>query len=212
MIKRVFKLRNKIEYNKIDVNLLQKKLIDIGAYPVMDKDTLALQIITHIAGRKEYIILIPGKTSFIILNASERSKDVLLKALEKITNEVGLDKKALKEIRAIMDLYLYLDTFDKGLIKAKVKEIIESIFDALENIDEDLLRNLIKVLPDVIVDTALEKLFRELPIPEKTLQYFTLEELREICHHEIITSEAKAYAIRIIKNHFKKKLKNQVSN
>jgi len=203
MIKRAFKLRNRIEFNKLDINLLQKKIIDLGTFLVMDKDTLALQIITHRAGRKEYLVLIPGKVSFIIMNVSERSKDALLKALEKINRWLKLSNNALREIRALIDLYLFIDTFDKGKIKARVKELLEKNIGYISQIDPRILKNMLMDLADAVVNVAIEEIASDIEFPRKVLQYFSMSELKEIFKHEVMITEAKSYALRILKNSLK---------
>ncbi len=206
MIKRAFKLKNQIEFDKIDVNILQRDIIDYGTYIVMDKDTLALQIITHIAGRKEYVILIPGRNSFIILNISEKSRDVLLKALKKIGEKIPISNEALKEIRAIMDIYLFIDTFDKGIIKSKVKDIIEKNIEVLSKLDKRLLKNLLPCISESIVNIVLEDLFYNTAFPKKALEYFDKDELKRIFLNEIMITDAYSYALRLLKSHLRESL------
>lgn len=203
MIKRAFKLKSKIDFNRLDINLLQKKIIDLGTFLVMDEDTLALQIITHRAGRKEYIVLIPGKVSFIIINVSERSKDVLLKALEKINKWLKLSNNTLREIKALIDLYLFIDTFNKGEIKARVKELLEKNINYIRQIDPRILKNMLTSIADAVVNVVVEDISSNAEFPKKVLQCFSMSELKEIFKHELMITEAKSYALRILKNSLK---------
>ena len=203
MIKRAFKLRNRLEFNKIDVNLMQRAIIDLGAFIVLDKDTLAVQIVTHISGRKEYLVLIPGATSFIIMNISERSKEVLLKALEKVSKWLKLNKKNMREIKALIDLYLFIDTFDKGIIKNEVKKLIEENIDHIKRLDPRILKNLLGSIAEAAVNVAIEDIASSVEFPQRSLQYFNLKELKEIFKHEIMVTEAKSYALRLLKNNLR---------
>ncbi len=201
MIKRAFKLKNDLGFGQHDVEKLQGEIINDDIFILIDKDTNAVQIITHINGRKEYLVLIPGKPSFIVMNIDEKGKDKFIYALKELAKIIRINDKAVKEVEVILQLYLSLEKIDKGVLKQKVRELIEENAQAFQQIrNKNLIDTLIPFLAKGFARAIINEIFTPNIFPEEVLRTFSIEELYEIFEEELILDEVESYALRILKN------------
>ena len=171
-----------------------------SCYFVQDKYTDALQIVTHVNGKKEYIVLVPGNPSFVIINASTKSKPLLINALHAISDIVNLKEEVLNEIEIIFDLYLSLENIGTGLLKEKVKETISEIEPFLKSLRIDLLVALLPNIAKGIVKYVIKSTFNTSYFPQKVLSYYTEDELLDIFEQELLVGEIEGYALRLLKS------------
>jgi len=199
-VKRAFKLRKHFEIDRRYLEVFLGKPINDDVFLVLDKDTDAIQLITHVCGKKEYLVLIPGKPSFIILNLSKDCSELLIKALRVLSQSVNISDEVIEEIDILIDLYLSLDVIAKGKLKLKTKEIVEYLTPILSQIDDRIiLENMIPYLVKGITKAAIRKLFTPDYFSNKVINAFTLDELYDIFEQEILTQEVENYVLRLLK-------------
>lgn len=205
-IKRAFKLKNRIV---LDDKYLGKMTVigQIGdVYIVPDRDTLAIQLITHTEKGKSYIVLIPSDPSFVILKVDKESAMRILEALKSLRSRFQLNKDAVKEIEIITDLYLSLEKISKEWSQNEVKKVINNILPGLSQIsDEEILATLIPHIAEGLLNVILKRIFSTRFFSEKVRNFFTESELKEIFEQELYAEEIKKYILRILKNNLLKK-------
>ena len=157
MIKRVFKLKNRInEFDKFTSDSLRTARYDVKL--ILDNEIGVLKILYETGKESEYIVLIPGDPSFIIIKASEKGINTLLNSLEESLRGI-ISEQSIREIKSIASLYMILEKCRKDMVKLLVKEVTNEFLGFLVHVeDRDLLEEIIRYAPEIISRTAIKKL------------------------------------------------------
>ena len=204
MIKRVFKLKNIFRglSHQIDLKKLQ---IEDGVKMLVDEETNALKLTYKRDREEEYIILVPGDPSFVVMKISKKSLGAIFNAFRELVKARILEEALEEEVTCIVEVYLLLDKITKEQLKMTIREIIEKeVVKVIEAVrDEDFLIEFLPHLKTIVPRVAARKILKKINLSEKVRKCFSYDELEKIFVEELVIGDAESFTWRFIKKFIK---------
>ncbi len=206
MIKRVFKLNSTFK-GLGRQTFLERKRVQDSVEIVPDKETGALKLVYKESREGEYIILVPGEPSFIVIKISRAGFDALLNALRELVKTGVLERGSIDEIECIAELYLLLEKVSREQLKIVVKEVIEKeVAKILESIsDEDFLVEFLPSLKTIVPRVSARKILKRLDSLEKVRRCFSDDELERIFVEELVLGDVESFVWRFVRKYLPSK-------